>query len=191
MSDERADSAALAASVDQPDAFSVVFYQHFDDVFRFLRRRLGAATAEDIAAETFARAFSARARFEPGRAVRPWIYGIAVNLLRNHYREEERLLRAFAATGADPTRAGSESSEESTPFGLSAEVAGALGKLPTIEREALLLYAWGDFEYSEIAIIIGVPVGTVRSRLNRARARVIEAMGAILDQPLLEEAASE
>jgi RNA polymerase sigma-70 factor (ECF subfamily) len=174
---EPSDAEAIAASVDDPNAFDVVFHRHFDVVFRYLRRRVGGHRAEDLAAETFAQALAARDRFDRRYAdARPWLFGIAVNLLRHHYRREERELRAYARTGADPLAA-----EEPSLHRLGAEaawpvVAEALAELPPIEREALLLYAWAELSYGEIALGLEIPAGTVRSRLNRARTRLRELL---------------
>lgn len=174
---EPTDAEAIAASVDDPNAFEVVFDRHFDLIFRYLRRRVGRQRAEELAAETFAQALASRARFDPSyEDARPWLFGIAVNLLRHHHRREERELRAYARTGADPL-----SVEESSLARLDAEsvwplVAEALAELSPIEREALLLYAWAELSYGEIALALEIPAGTVRSRLNRARRRLGELL---------------
>jgi DNA-directed RNA polymerase specialized sigma24 family protein len=157
------DASAIAASADDPDEFLVVFDRHFDAVYRYLARRVGAAAAEDLAAEAFAQAFASRARYDAAVAdARPWLYGIASRLLRRHWRTEERRLRAYARTGVDPLAGGD--SGPSDPA-----VARALADLSREERDTILLYAWADLGYDEIAQATGVPVGTVRSRLHRAR----------------------
>jgi RNA polymerase sigma factor (sigma-70 family) len=176
---EPTDAEAISASVDDPTAFEVVFDRHFDVVFRYLRRRLGRHRAEELAAETFAQALASRRRFDPRfRDARPWLFGIAVNLLRHHSRRENHELRAYARSGVDPLAA-----EEPSLDRLDAEasrplVAAALAELPPIEREALLLYAWAELGYGEIAEALGIPVGTVRSRLHRARTRLRELLAA-------------
>jgi Sigma-70 region 2 len=76
-----------------PSAFESAFREHFPPVYRFIARRVGPALAEDLAAETFATAYRRRAWFEPGRgSLRSWLYGIATNLVRNHWRAEQHLL---------------------------------------------------------------------------------------------------
>jgi RNA polymerase sigma factor (sigma-70 family) len=76
-----------------PASFEAAFQQHFPPVYRFIARRVGPALAEDLAAETFATAYRRRARFDPARAtLRSWLYGIATNLVRNHWRAEQHLL---------------------------------------------------------------------------------------------------
>jgi RNA polymerase sigma factor (sigma-70 family) len=176
---ERSDREAVAASLDDPRAFVVVFERHFDAVFRYLRRRVGRERAEELAAETFTTAFAVRHRFDSNAwSARPWLFGIAVNLLRHHYRREERELRAYARNGVDPLDFEERALETLEAAAAAPYVAEALLELPSAEREALLLYAWADLSYAEIAEALEIPVGTVRSRLNRARRRVRELLAA-------------
>lgn len=138
-----------------------LFEGSFDAVYGYLARRVGAELARDPAAETFVQALAGRRRFDPGRGdARGWLFGIAQNLLRRHYREEERRLAAFARLDAPGEMAAS---------GGESDMASALARLSVEERDVLLLYAWADLSYEEIAAALGVPVGTVRSRLHRAR----------------------
>ena len=149
------------------EAFEELFEREFDSVYGYLARRVGPELGRDLASETFTRAFAARKRYDPGRGdARPWLYGIANNLLRRHYRDEERRLRALARLDIRREAAPPEESR----------LAAALATLPPQERDALLLFAWADLGYEEIATILEVPVGTVRSRLHRARARVRAAL---------------
>jgi RNA polymerase sigma-70 factor, ECF subfamily len=175
------DAEVIAAARDEPDAFAAIFDRHFDAIFRYLRRRVGRTRAEELAAETFAHAFAARHRFDTGHAdARPWLYGIAVNLLRHHYRSEERELRAYARGGVDPLAASEPSLDGIEAAAMGPAVAAALAELAPIERETLLLYAWADLGHGEIAMALDIPIGPVRSRLNRARTRLrdlLEASG--------------
>lgn len=142
--------------------------------------RLGEGAADDITADTFLVAFRSRARFDTGReSARPWLYGIAANLIGRHRRTEVRALRALARTGTDPV---AESWTERADHRVSAQAAhsqliGALAALSAGDRNVLLLIAWADLSYQEVADALSVPVGTVRSRLNRARRKVRRAMG--------------
>jgi RNA polymerase sigma-70 factor (ECF subfamily) len=103
-------------------------------------------------------------------SARPWLYGIASNLVRRHYRQEERRLRAYARTGVD--RVG----ETSLPWTLGSALAEALAVLQPAYRDVLLLFVWGELDYDEIATALSIPVGTVRSRLSRARTQVRERL---------------
>src|SRR5215218_4283616 len=121
---EPSDSEALGASRADPRAFVVIFERHFDAVNRYLRRRVPADLADDLAAETFVRAFQHRRRYRAQRDdARPWLFGIAMNLVREHLRHEQRELRAFARTFVDPL----DDVALSDPA--AGTIAGALGSL--------------------------------------------------------------
>jgi len=156
------DATAIRRSLREPRAFTIVFDRHFDAVHGYAARRVGPDLADEIAAETFARAFDRRRTFDLGRSdARPWLLGIASNLMRRHWRSERRRLDAYgrAARVAD--------GDGATDRG--AELLSALDELAERDREALFLLAFGDLSYEEIAAALDVPVGTVRSRLARAR----------------------
>jgi RNA polymerase sigma-70 factor (ECF subfamily) len=147
--------------------FHALFDAQYVPVHRYLAHRLGdAAVAEDLAAETFLRAYAARASFRPG-SPRAWLFTIATNLLRDHTRGAGHREAAFAEWAARSSPAAEPEFELPDP-----RLALALAALRGEEREALLLYAWADLSYEEIATVTGVAVGTVRSRLARARARL-------------------
>ncbi len=154
--------------------FGEVFDVHFDAVHAYLRRRAGDA-AEDLAAETFTRAFAAYPRFEPARgALRPWLLGIATNVVHGHRRAEARRLRAYSreAGMTPPPPGGVEVASQLDAARQARAAAAAIARLAPGDRDVLLLVAWADLGYEEVAQALGVPVGTVRSRLNRARTAV-------------------
>ncbi len=176
---EPTDGELVARSLSEPAAFVLLFERHFGAVYGYLARRVGVAAGEDLAAETFATAFEKRRRFNPEFAdARPWLFGIALNLLRRRLRGERRELRAFARTGVDSVRA-ADSAHDALDRSLAArELARALAGLGRKDREVLLLFFWADLSYEQIAEALDVPLGTVRSRLNRARARLRELLAA-------------
>jgi RNA polymerase sigma-70 factor (ECF subfamily) len=154
-------------------SFEEVFAAEFRPLFRYLRRRVGAAAAEDLAETAFTTAFANWERLDPERPVRPWLYGIAANLLRHHWRDERRMLRAYARSGVDPVLA--EEDEAAARLDATArrrELAASLAELRPGERELLLLHAWAELSDSEIAAALSLPVGTVKSRLHRLRERL-------------------
>jgi RNA polymerase sigma-70 factor (ECF subfamily) len=166
------DAQLIAAG---PEAFEQLFERHHARIHGWLRRRLTATTAEELAAEVFLRAWAARDRYDGQISdAAPWLFGIASNLARRHHRQEGRALRALARTGVDPLD-DAESASADDRLDATARrqaLAGALAALRRAEREVLLLHAWAGLSYEEIAIATGVPVGTVRSRLHRARSNV-------------------
>lgn len=154
-------------------SFEEVFAAEFRPLFRYLRRRVGGSVAEDLAEATFATAFANWERLDPERPVRPWLYGIAANLLRHHWRGERRMLRAYAQSGVDPVLA--EDDEAAARIDADAEkraLAAALAELRPADRELLLLHAWAELSDSEIADALSLPLGTVKSRLHRTRERL-------------------
>jgi RNA polymerase sigma-70 factor (ECF subfamily) len=184
---EPTDAAILAASVGDPQAFTSLFERHFARIHRWLQRRVGAPLAEDLAAETFTRAFDRRARFDVAYDdARPWLFGIAANLVHDHQRAELRRLRALARVarweaGGEDVAAGAVARADAAVAGPA--VAAALAALRAEERDVVLLVAWAGLDYEEVARATGVPIGTVRSRLHRARGH----LRAALDQDTTED----
>jgi len=173
------DADAISRSLAEPELFESVFRRHHAAIHAYLARRLGSEHADDVAAEVFVIAFRSRASYAPLTAdARPWLYGIATNLARHHWRAESRRLSALARVGpAEPSEAAHEGAPERLDAAREArDAVRALRAMPAGDREALLLLAWADLTYREIAVALGLPVGTVRSRINRARRRLREEL---------------
>jgi RNA polymerase sigma-70 factor (ECF subfamily) len=94
-------------------AIAALFADHFDPIYRFASRRVGRDVATDIAAETFAQALRSIDRMDPARDARPWLFGIANNVIRHHHRAEKRRLRAYAALERQSDVAGPNGHPES------------------------------------------------------------------------------
>jgi RNA polymerase sigma factor (sigma-70 family) len=176
VADERrrpiSDADVIGASVGEPSRFELIFDRHHDAIWGYLDRRAGRALADELTAETFLRAFASREGYDIAyRDARPWLYGIATNLLRKHARAEERRRRAYVrAAEPDRTGGGLDGAEaRADAAALGPVVAAALARLQAPDRDSLLLLALTDLDYAGIAIAMGAPVGTVRSRLHRAR----------------------
>ncbi|HEX4090769.1 MAG TPA: RNA polymerase sigma factor [Trebonia sp.] len=163
--------------------FEAAFQEHFTPVYRFICRRVGPDLAEDLAADTFATAYRRRGSYQPGRAsLRAWLYGIATNVLRNHWRAEQRLLALDAQLAAEGD--GTEAmaivdvvNDRLLASSLAPRIAAALQRLTAEQREVLLLYAWAELSHEEIAAALEIAPGTARSRLSRARAALRENLG--------------
>ncbi len=174
------DAELMQRSLSDSAQFASIFERHFSTIYRYIYRRIGAPLADDLAAQTFTEAFARRERYDTAwPEALPWLYGIASNLLRRHRRSEQRQLKAFARMGTDPIAA-----DDLSPLleRLDAEVRGpkladALARLSARDRDVLLLYAWADLSYREIGHALDIPVGTVRSRLNRARRKMRQGLG--------------
>jgi RNA polymerase sigma factor (sigma-70 family) len=175
------DAQLIVSSLEETERFGLVFDRHFAGIHRYLRRRVGRALADDLAAETFVVAFDRRRDYDAARAdARPWLYGIASNLLRNQWRSERRRLLAYArAAGEGDADADHDAVLERADAAAAGPlVAAALASLEDRDRDALRLLAWGELTYEEIAEALAVPVGTVRSRIHRARSQVSDALSA-------------
>ena len=172
------DARAIADSLRRPSAFEAVFTRHFAAVHRYAQQRVGVDAADEIAAETFLQAFDNRRRFDAAQpSARPWLLGIATNLMRRRWRDEKRQLAAYARTLEVAVADGAAVESAAPPVGgVDRELAAALASLTGDDRDALLLYVWADLSYQEIGDALAVPIGTVRSRISRARRRLRERL---------------
>ena len=176
------DASLIARSVIEPEVFGILYERHAAAIHRYVARRLGGALADDVVADTFLIAFRSRARYDQARrAAEPWLYGIASNVVAKHHRSEVRLYRAYLRTGTDPVAEPYSDRVEARV--LAAEfrrpLAKALARLSARDRDVLLLIAWADLSYEQVSQALDIPVGTVRSRLHRARRRVRSALDGI------------
>lgn len=164
------DASLIQRSQQDPEQFAELFRRHAPAIHRYAARRLGSGVAEDIVAEVFLAAFRQRGSYQLSQPdARPWLYGIATNVIGRSRRAEVRQYRALARTGIDPV---TEPFTDQVDAQVSAAgqvrgLAAALARLPAGHRDALLLMAWADLSYEQAASSLGVPVGTVRSRLSR------------------------
>ena len=174
------DAGIIAASLRHPERFAAVFDRHAPTIHRYLARRLGGQVADDLLGETFLIAFGGRGRYDPAFPdARPWLYGIATNLAGRRRREEAREYRLRAALGPPAEQAchAEQVAAQVTAQAQNARLAAALAALSPGDRDVLLLIAWESLSYEEVAAALGIPVGTVRSRLNRARKKVRAQLG--------------
>jgi RNA polymerase sigma factor (sigma-70 family) len=169
------DAEVMGESLVDGARFGEIFDRHAPAIFRFLARRIGPDDAGDLLSEVFLAAFEARARYDGDRpSALPWLYGIASNRLSKHHRRgasELRVLERLLVQSDLHDLADSVTASVDAQVQLRA-MTTLLEALPAGERDALLLYAWEDLTYGEIAGALGVPTGTVRSRLNRVRQRL-------------------
>jgi RNA polymerase sigma factor (sigma-70 family) len=168
------DAVAIGRSLMTPEAFGEVFDRHWHSVYRYCGSRAGAE-GEDLAAETFRLAFDRRETYDLDRPdAGPWLLGLATNLIRNHLRGRHRGKLAAARLlefddledVTDLTIGRVEAAQ------LGPSLTRALDGIPSRDRDALLLMAWNGLSYEEVAEALDIPVGTVRSRISRARLRL-------------------
>lgn len=167
---------ARARSGDE-GAFGLLFERHARAIYNYCFRRTGDwATAEDLLSAVFLEAWRRRDQELDAEKVLPWLYGVATNVVRNRRRSQRRwaaALARFPAPQPEPdfaSAADERVDDERTMRGALAR----LGSLPRREQDVFALCAWLELSYEEAAAALGIPVGTVRSRLSRARARLRE-----------------
>ncbi|SFJ05433.1 RNA polymerase sigma-70 factor, ECF subfamily [Streptosporangium canum] len=183
------DADLVSASWTQPEAFAELFDRYSGMLYRYVAKRLGPEPAEDLVGETFLVAFSRRRSYDLAYPdARPWLFGILTKLISRQRRTEAARYRALSRAPVDDHE---DSPADRVAAGVSAQAArpalvSALAALPAKDRDVLLLIAWGDLTYEEVAQALGIPVGTVRSRLNRGRRKVRAALGDT--NPMVEEA---
>lgn len=171
------DNEIIQRSLDDPGAFSEIFERHVRPVGGYIRRRIGADAVDDVLSETFLVAFRRRGSFDgSGESARPWLLGIATRVIKSHRAAEARQWRAFEASStADAVPR--EQPHAASDSRLDADaalraLAPRIAALAARDRDTLLLHAWADLTYEQIADALGIPVGTVRSRLNRVRRKL-------------------
>jgi RNA polymerase sigma-70 factor (ECF subfamily) len=173
------DAAVIESSWLEPERFAVLFDRHAPHIHRYLARRAGRQVADDLVAETFLTAFAKRDRYDLGYSdARPWLYGIATNLVGQHRRDEARQyrIRQGAVAGPEVPDHADRVAAGVTAQAMRAQLDAALAVLPAGDRDVLLLIAWEQLTYQEVSRALAIPAGTVRSRLHRARTRVRQVL---------------
>ena len=159
------------------DAFGALFERHAPTIYNYCFRRVGNwATAEDLLSIVFLEAWRRLDKQLPSGKELPWLLGIATNVVRNCRRSERRYaaaLRRVPEPRAEPSFA-EESDERIDDEELMGRALALLARLPRREQDVFALCAWSGLSYEDAAIALRIPVGTVRSRLSRARTRLLE-----------------
>jgi RNA polymerase sigma factor (sigma-70 family) len=178
MDDPGDDELWRRAAAGEPQAFGLLYERHARVIYNYLFRRCGDwSVAEDLTSVVFLEAYRRRreARIAEGKVL-PWLYGVATNVVRNQRRSRRRYSEALRRLPPPDPELGAA--------GLAADridaeremrrVLAALEELPESDRDVLTLCLWSELSYEDAAAALGIPVGTVRSRLSRARARLVE-----------------
>lgn len=166
---------------------------HVDSLYRTALRMTGeGASAEDLVQETFLRAYRGFGQFEPGSNFRAWLFTILTHTYINDYRRKARAPRVTDFSEVEP-----EGAEETPHFSVDeverlADRLGdpakrALDRLPPEHRLVFLMSTFEDLSYKEISSILGVPIGTVMSRLFRARGILRRELADFARQGTLQE----
>jgi RNA polymerase sigma factor (sigma-70 family) len=177
--DGLADAALIERSIGEPGCFAQLFDRHAPAIYRYVARRLGPDAADDLSSEVFLIAFHRRDSYDLAQPnARPWLYGIATRLISRRSRDEVRFFRAIARMSVSPAAepVADQVTERVDAQALSGRLATGLASLPGRYRDTLLLVASG-LSHEEVARALGIPAGTVASRLARARRKLRAALG--------------
>lgn len=180
MAPEVSDVDLIVAARHDDDAFAALYDRHAPQLYRYASRRVGREVAEDVVAETFLAAFRALERYDTTRPdARAWLYAIATKELAKHHRTERTRYRTLARAAAEPTATDFAERVDGyvSAAGAGRSLAKGLSRLARRDRDVLLLIAWGELSYEQVAGVLSIPVGTVRSRLNRARRKMRDFLG--------------
>ena len=181
------------AAAGEPDAFGALYERHARAIYNYLFRRCADwSLAEDLMSVVFLDAYRRRstARIDEDKVL-PWLYGVATNVLRNQRRSLRR--HADALNRLPPPEhvlgIAGEAAERVDAERRMRAVLAALKQLPQSDRDVLALCVWSELSYEDAAVALDIPVGTVRSRLSRARRRLAglsAAGGPLRDVPANE-----
>ena len=179
------DAAVIVESLIDPECFSLIVERHATSVFRYPASRVDRSSSEDLLADVFEAAFHARPRYDTRyEDCLPWLLGIATNMIRHHRRSavrHESMVRRITRLHMQSDKPSDMVDVVATSAELHNEmqrVRGALATLDERHREVLVLSAGLGLSYEDIARTLGIRIGTVRSRLSRARRRMRELLGA-------------
>jgi RNA polymerase sigma-70 factor (ECF subfamily) len=154
-----------------------LFERHARLIYNYCFRRVGdRETAQDLLSIVFLEAWRRRDKSLPPDQVLPWLYGIATNVVRHQHRSERRFAAALRRLppGSAELDFAPDSDERIEHERQAKEALGLLKKLPKREQDVFVLCVGMELTYEEVGVALGLPVGTVRSRLSRARARLRE-----------------
>ena len=166
--------------LDHQAVFTDAFVEHAPRLLRYISRQVTQTEAEDVLGETFCIAWQTRHRYRPQQGpLIGWLFGIATNVLRRHKRTWLRSTAAAARLPRDTTAVSDTADRVADRVDASASsraIADVVAELEERDRDVLLLSSWGQLDHGEIALALDIPVGTVRSRLHRARQRILASL---------------
>ena len=176
MEPSEADLWARSRAGDR-EAFGVLFERHAQVIYNYCFRRIGNwATAEDLLSVVFLEAWRRRDKELPPDKVLPWLFGIATNVILNRRRSERRYLAVLARVPMIPDEPdfAQDSEQQLDDQDQVQRALTLLGSLPRREQDVFFLCSVMELSYEDAALALDVPIGTIRSRLSRAKARLRE-----------------
>ena len=173
------DAEIIRQSRQSPQRFGEIYDRYASVLYGYACLRVGRGPAEDVVADTFLAAFAQRHKYDLARtSARPWLFGILTNKIAERSRSEKIHYRAYARAWQNPVLDGiaDQVADQVTAQAQRARLAAALSRLNAADRHVLLLVAWAQLSYVEVAQALRIPPGTVASRLNRSRRKVRAAL---------------
>jgi RNA polymerase sigma-70 factor, ECF subfamily len=169
---------ALQVQQGKREAWTMLIERHYEALLNYLYRMSGQrATADDGAQETFVRVWQRISLYTYPRPFRPWLYTIATNLARNTLSSADQRHTQSAAAEADYADPLPQPEDAVLAQDSAQQVLNALNQLPSHQREVVVLFYYHEMPQAEIADVLGIPVGTVKSRLSLGIKRLREMMG--------------
>ncbi len=178
--DPEPDASLIRLSLSDPERFTGVVERHAEALHRYFSKRSPHSALDDLVSETFLTAFRSRQNYDTSYLdARPWLFGIATNVLRHHRRSEGRRI---ARIGRWHSPESEQDRTEEVESGMVADteaskIQSALEQVDERYRDVLMLVAGPGLTYEEVARALGIPVGTVRSRMSRGRTQLRELLG--------------
>ena len=175
-------------AVGHPEAFDELVRRYDKRLINFIYRTIGRFDrAEELAQETFIRAFRAAERFDETRRFSTWLYTIARNLVNNELRDKARRSRRMRIRESDWDYRGVEQVADTAkgPLGrleaseLKENLERAMGTLSSDQRQALVLAEYEHMRYKDIAQIFNCPVGTIKAWIHRAKRKLVGELQAL------------
>jgi RNA polymerase sigma-70 factor (ECF subfamily) len=195
VGDETDQALWRRAAAGEPEAFGLLYERHARAIYNYLFRRCGDwSLAEDLTSVVFLEAYRRRRSVVIAEGkVLPWLYGVATNVVRNQHRSLRRYADALKRVPPPEPVLGiaGEVADRLDAQRRMRAILALLDRLHESDKDVLALCVWSQLSYEEAAAALGVPVGTVRSRLSRARGRLaelVDAGGHELDAVTTEEA---
>lgn len=192
MTEELLDEELVRRAQDgQPRAFDLLVMRHQSKVVQLVSRFVGEGDAPDVAQEAFIKAYRALPKFKGDSAFYTWLYRIAINTAKNQLVSRKRRPQAQDIDAQDAELYGhtEQMSDIDTPEAqlltgeIQQAVIDAIDELPPDLKQAITLRELEGLSYEEIAEAMDCPIGTVRSRIFRARAVVDEVLAPLIDKP--------
>ncbi len=178
--DPEPDASLIRLSLSDPERFTSIVERHGEALHRYFSKRAPHSALDDLVSDTFLTAFRSRQNYDLSYLdARPWLFGIATNVLRHHRRSEgRRIARMGRRRAEEPEQDRTEDIESSVAaYAEVDKMRWALDQIDERYRDVLMLVAGPGLTYEEMARALGIPVGTVRSRMSRGRTQLRELLG--------------